>query len=119
MITGGGYWNSAELKDCEVETGIVKKLQGHSQKISCIGIYISEDNMLLASGSWDSPVRIWNLETGRLVAGPFESDNWVGAVKSSIYVGKCLEVWDVRLQKLDARTGNRSESGGPKSMPIL
>ncbi|KAG2741004.1 WD40 repeat-like protein [Suillus brevipes Sb2] len=81
VVTGGGYWNSAELKVCEVETGIVKKLQGHSQRISCIDI--SEDNTLLASGSWDSTVRIWNLKTGKLVAGPFESDNWVGAVRLS------------------------------------
>ncbi|KIK34651.1 hypothetical protein CY34DRAFT_37578, partial [Suillus luteus UH-Slu-Lm8-n1] len=44
---------------------------------------ISEDNTLLASGSWNSTTRIWNLETGKLVAGPFESDNWVGAVRLS------------------------------------
>ncbi|KIK33678.1 hypothetical protein CY34DRAFT_33548, partial [Suillus luteus UH-Slu-Lm8-n1] len=69
------------LKVCEVETGIVKKLQGHSQRISCMDI--SEDNMLLASGSWNSTVRIWSLETSKLVAGPFESDNWVGTVRLS------------------------------------
>jgi hypothetical protein len=43
----------------------------------------------------------------------------VGTVKPSIYVGKCLEVWDIRLQKLDAMIGNGSESGGPKSALIL
>jgi WD40 repeat protein len=75
MITGGGYWNSAKLKVWEVEMGIVRKVQGHSQRISCIDIYISEDNTLLVSGSWDSTAQIWNLEMGKLVAGPFESDN--------------------------------------------
>jgi len=46
-----------ELKVCEVETGIVKKLQGHSERI--IFLDISEDNTLLASGSWDEIVRIY------------------------------------------------------------
>jgi WD40 repeat protein len=58
----------AELKACEVETGIMKKLQGHSERITCIDI--SVDNTLLASGSCDSTARIWNLETGKL-AGSF------------------------------------------------
>ncbi|KIK35486.1 hypothetical protein CY34DRAFT_16976 [Suillus luteus UH-Slu-Lm8-n1] len=67
VVTGGG---SAELKVCEVKTGVAKNLQGHSQRISCIDI--SEDNTLLASGSWDKTARIWNLETGKLVSGPFD-----------------------------------------------
>jgi WD40 repeat protein len=46
----------AELKACEVETGIMKKLQGHSERITCIDI--SVDNTLLASGSCDSTARI-------------------------------------------------------------
>ena len=39
--------------------------------------------MLLASGSADSTARIWNLETGKLVDGPFGSIDWVGAVQFS------------------------------------
>ncbi|KIK36089.1 hypothetical protein CY34DRAFT_46877, partial [Suillus luteus UH-Slu-Lm8-n1] len=81
VVTGGGSWVGAELKVCEVETGIMKKLQGHSRRINCFDI--SEDNTLLASGSRDDTVRIWNLETGELVAGPFESKDWVGAVRFS------------------------------------
>ncbi|KIK36086.1 hypothetical protein CY34DRAFT_811593 [Suillus luteus UH-Slu-Lm8-n1] len=113
VVTGG---RGAELKVCEVETVIVKNLQGHSGTISCIDI--SEDNTLLASGSWDDTVRIWNLETGKLVAGPFECEDRVGAVRFSSdskklavesWTGKCLEVWDVQLQKLDKRIVNRSD----------
>ncbi|KIK41812.1 hypothetical protein CY34DRAFT_84721 [Suillus luteus UH-Slu-Lm8-n1] len=81
VITGGGERNGVELKVCEVETGIVKKIQGHSNVITCIDI--SVDNTLLASGSWDTTARIWNLQTGELVAGPFESIGVVGSVRFS------------------------------------
>jgi WD40 repeat protein len=127
VVTSGGDWEdagSAELKVCEVETGIVKKLQGHSMRILCIDI--SADNTLLASGSWDSTARIWNLETGKLVAGPFECIDEVGAVRFStdsnklavkLWSGKCLEVWDIQSQKLVKRFGNGS--GDYASAPIF
>jgi WD40 repeat protein len=129
VVTGGGNWedaDSVELKVCEVETGIVKNLPGHSDTISCIDI--SADNTLLASGSDDRTARIWNLETGKLVAGPFGSDHdrWVGSVRFStdskklaveLLGGKCLEVWDIQSQKLYKRIGNGSV--GYPSVPIF
>jgi WD40 repeat protein len=123
VITGGGELHSVELKVYEVETGTVKNLEGHSDIVCSIDI--SEDNTLLASGSFDETVRIWNLETGKLVAGPFESIQWVGAVRFSTdskklavisFWGMCLEVWDVQLQKLDKRIGNGFENHG-RSIP--
>jgi WD40 repeat protein len=124
-VVTAGDGNHAELKVCEVETGIVKKLQGHSWTINCIDI--SEDNTLLASGSWDKTARIWNLETGKLMAGPFESIDWVGSVRFStdskklaveLWPGKCFEVWDVQSQKLDVRIGELAGEG-PISAPIF
>jgi WD40 repeat protein len=127
VVTGGGDWtsgDSAELKVGEVETGIVKNFQGHSRTITCIDI--SADNTWLASGSFDSTARIWNLETGKLVAGPFKSIHWVGSVRFStdskqlaveLWAGKCLEVWDIQSQKLVKRIGNAS--GGARSAPIF
>jgi WD40 repeat protein len=76
-VTGGDH---GELKVCEVETGIVKTFKGHSRQITCIDI--PADNTLLASGSFDKTVRIWNLDTGKLVA-PFRCEDWVGAVQFS------------------------------------
>ncbi|KAG2060311.1 WD40 repeat-like protein, partial [Suillus hirtellus] len=103
VVAGGGDLESAELKAYEVETGIVRTFEGHSCEITCIDI--SMDNTLLASGSDDETTRIWNLDTGKLVAGPFESIDLVGAVRFSTdskklavksSVGMCLEIWDVQ-----------------------
>jgi hypothetical protein len=117
VVTGGG--RSGGLKVCEVETGIVKILEGHSRwETNCIDI--SADSTLLASRSDDETTRIWNLETGKLVAGPFESINEVGAVRFSpdskkvaieLDWGTCLEIWDVQSQKLDVRIGKCTGRG--------
>lgn len=116
-ITGGGGLGHGELKVIEVETGIVKQFEGHSRGISSIDI--SADSNFLASGSWDRTTRIWNLGTGELVAGPFESIDWVGAVRFSpdskklavkSEAGKCLEVWDVHTEALNVRVGKFGET---------
>jgi WD40 repeat protein len=94
----------------------VKTFKGHSQEINCIDI--SADNTLLASRSLNETARIWNLDTCKLVAGPFKSESWVGAIRFSpdskklavkSLGGRCLEVWDVKLSRLGL-TG-RSISG--------
>jgi WD40 repeat protein len=63
------------------------------------------------SRSDDDTARIWNLDTGKLVAGPFKSIDDVSVVQFStnsktlavkLWPGKCLEVWDIKTQKLDA-----------------
>jgi hypothetical protein len=105
------------LKVSEVETGIVRTFHdGFSTWIDCIDI--SADSMLVAVGSMDSQVRIWSLDTGKLVAGPFKSRygddrDHLGVFRfsedskklavMSIW-GKCLQVWDVQAQKLDPVT---------------
>jgi WD40 repeat protein len=107
VVTAGGV-----LKTCEVETGNVRTFEGQSRRVNCVNI--SVDNTLLASGADDFTARIWNLDTGKLVAGPFKSIGMVGAVRFSTNskklalksdVGKCVEVWDIESQKLDVRVG--------------
>ncbi|KAG2055086.1 WD40 repeat-like protein [Suillus hirtellus] len=116
--TGGGDRSSAELKACEVETENVKTFKGHSRRIRCIDI--SMDSKLLASGSDDQTARIWSLGTGKLVAGPFKSIDWVCAVRLSTdskklavksWLGTYIEVWDVESQKLDVRVGEYEVGG--------
>ncbi|KAG1807273.1 WD40-repeat-containing domain protein [Suillus subaureus] len=122
VVTGGGdqCTQSGEMKACEVETGVVKTFEGHSHQISCIDI--AADSTLLANGSCDETARIWNLETGKLVAGPFKSIGHVAVVRFSpdskklavkLFLGTSLEVWDVQSQKLDARIGKPSAGIGP------
>ncbi|OJA15168.1 hypothetical protein AZE42_10082 [Rhizopogon vesiculosus] len=116
VITAGGDVEHGKLKGREVETGVVKKFQGHSSQITCIDV--SPDNKLLASGSGeDMAVRIWSLNTGKLVAGPFAThSDWVGAVRFSqdsnklavrSAVGRCLQLWDVEAQTLNRRIGGK------------
>jgi hypothetical protein len=114
VVSGGGH---GELKACEVKTRMMKPFEGHSHDINCVDI--SADNTLLASGSSDKTVRIWNLDAGKLMAGPFDCKDRVGAVRFSgdqkklavtvkLGTGKSLQVWGTRSQKLDAKVGDNA-----------
>jgi tricorn protease-like protein len=111
VISGGGR---GELKACEVKTRMMKSFKGHSQAINCVDI--SADSTLLASGSSDETVQIWNLDTGKLMAGPFNCEDRVGAVRFSadqkklavkLATGKSLQVWGIQSQKLDVKVGDK------------
>jgi WD40 repeat protein len=111
VVTGGSHSGRGELKACDVQTGIVKTFED-SKETYCIDI--SADSTLLVSGAMDRSARIWSLETGKLVAGPFASVQSLGAVRFSqdskklaimSDAGKCLDVWDVHKQKMDVRAG--------------
>ncbi|KAJ8581603.1 WD40 repeat-like protein [Rhizopogon salebrosus TDB-379] len=124
VVTGGGLGGVHKLKANEVKTGSVKTFEGHSLGTTCIDI--SMDSKLLASGSLDGRVRVWSLDTGELVAGPFGSSDLpggVGAVRFSHDSRKLavrsefeswLEVWDIQAQKLDNKVGT---GGGLPSLP--
>jgi WD40 repeat protein len=70
-VVTAGVLGVHKVKANEVKTGSVKTFQGHSPGITCIDI--SMDSKLLASGSWGGTVRICSLDTGELVAGPFDT----------------------------------------------
>jgi len=107
VIAGG------EVKACEVKTGIVKTFEDHPQGIACIDI--SMDSKLLANGSWDGTTRIWSLDTGKLVAGPFKCAQSMHTVRFSrnskkfvatswqTEIGRRVEVWNIEAQKMDVR----------------
>ncbi|KAG2336883.1 WD40 repeat-like protein, partial [Suillus weaverae] len=102
VVTGGG-----KLKVSEVETGMVRTFH-EGNGITCIDI--SMDSMLLAGASIFGSAWIWNLDTGKLVAGPFKCtrDHPVNALRFSadsrklavLSDWKCLQVWVVQAQKL-------------------
>jgi WD40 repeat protein len=75
-----GHGGRGVLKACEVKIRIMKTFEGHSQRITCGDI--SANSRLLASELVsDETARIWKLETGKLVAGPFDCEGWVDAVR--------------------------------------
>ena len=130
VITAGGNHyalpNVPELKAWEIKTGIMKTLKGHLQAVTCIDI--SADSKLLASGSMDETVRIWDLDTSKLVAGPLRPEWVVGAVRFSqdsmklavnSDVGKHLQVWDIQAQKLQRRIGKQGPSGQITYAPVF
>jgi WD40 repeat protein len=123
--TSDHYGDRDQLKAYEVETGIMKILNKDGLPLGGLEcIDISADNTLLTSGSIDGSVRIWNLDTGKLVAGPLGTDTgYVGAVRFSqdskkfavvATHGNCLEVWDVKTRKLDRRVGKRTDTNGTR-----
>jgi WD40 repeat protein len=91
----------------EDATGAVKTFNSDSRAITCIDI--SVDNTLLAGGTTVQGTMIWDIDTGKLVAGPFKNGSYssVRAVRFSQDSRKLavksahLEVWDVQSQKLD------------------
>ncbi|KAG2336882.1 WD40 repeat-like protein [Suillus weaverae] len=110
-VSKDGRWvvtaDGMELKVSEVKTGIVRTFH-EDNWINCIDI--SADSTLLAGGSSNGSVWIWNLDTGKLelVAGPFQCNEYVNALRFSADSRKlavvsdltCLQVWDVQAQKL-------------------
>ncbi|KAG2070937.1 YVTN repeat-like/Quino protein amine dehydrogenase [Suillus decipiens] len=111
-VSRDGRWVVAagwQLKVSEVETGIVRTFN-EGDWIDCIDI--SADSTLLASAHFRT-VRIWNLNTGEIVAGPFNLDDHnVGHISlrfsedsrklavMSYWKPYVLQVWDVQTQKL-------------------
>jgi WD40 repeat protein len=137
VIAGGN-----DMKVSEVETGIVRTFR-EDDLICCIDI--SADSTLLAGGSY-SEVRVWNLDTGELVAGPFNiGRNFPGALRfsedsrklavlvlssydvkehpspqqSAVPRGGRLQVWDVQTQKLDVQKSNNHRTFARSDLPIF
>jgi WD40 repeat protein len=122
-VTSSRFGDDDQVKACEVKTGIVRILNKDRLPLGGLDcIDISADNTLLTSGSVDGTVRIWNLDTGKFVSGPFSTEaGRVEAVRFSqdskklavlSCYGNCLEVWDVKTQKLDRRVGKGIDADG-------
>jgi hypothetical protein len=125
--SGNTVGNTGKLQARNVETRIVKTFEGHFKWISRIDI--SADSMLLVGTTLDG-VRMWSMETGKLVAGPFQARSdpaGFGAVRFSqdskklavlSSTGRRLEVWDVQTHKLDVTVGE-SRYGTLTRTPIF
>ena len=85
--------------------GVVNIFQGHSKEVNSVAF--SPDGKRIASGSSDTTIRIWDVETGRMVTSPFEGHT------SEVYSvafspdGNCVASgsWDKTIRIWDAETG--------------
>ncbi|KAG1886137.1 WD40-repeat-containing domain protein [Suillus subluteus] len=89
----------ARLKGSDFMTGIVRTFHEDLQWIT--GIDISVDNILLAGASTDRTVRIWNLDPGKLVTGPFKCSDDAYPGDLAPRFSKDSEAGGIQARKLD------------------
>jgi WD40 repeat protein len=93
----------------------VQTLKGHSESVRRVAI--SPDGQMLASGSADQTIKLWNLETGKLlytleghsslvVSVAFSPDGKTLASSNTLAVGDGnIKLWDVETGKLQRALG--------------
>ncbi|CAE7225852.1 unnamed protein product [Rhizoctonia solani] len=50
---------------------LLDPLEGHTDLVSCVSI--SSNGLYIASGSYDSTIRVWDANTGKLMTGPWKA----------------------------------------------
>ncbi|BFZ53112.1 U3 snoRNP protein [Savitreella phatthalungensis] len=74
-----GSTGSYDVQVWSVQTGqLVDSLSGHEAPVCALGF--SADGSLLASGSWDKSVRVWNIFARKVVAEPLTLSSEVQAL---------------------------------------
>ena len=94
---------------------LLHTLYGHGNSVRSLSF--STDGKKLVSGSWDSTIRLWDVETGRLLQVPIIQERWIDCVSLSPD-GQTLAsggsdgivyLWDVETgEQKDTLTGNSS-----------
>ncbi|MBE9117028.1 protein kinase [Lusitaniella coriacea LEGE 07157] len=95
-----------EVPQLSVERQPAKTLSGHASAI--YDLAISPDGQLLASGSGDKTIKLWNLTTGKPIRTLTGHDGFVnhllfspdGNILISSSADKTLKIWDVVTGKL-------------------
>lgn len=93
----------------DVESGNrVLQLRGHRGRIVAMTIIRSSGGEVLATGGTDRTIRLWDLESGKLIRR-LESDNWIGGLATLPHQGQqliaaaaanTLELWDMNTGQL-------------------
>lgn len=77
MCSGAGD-STARIWDCNTQTPF-KKLQGHSSWILCVSY--SPCGTMIATGSMDNSVRLWDSATGEALGGPLLGHyKWISSI---------------------------------------
>ncbi|KAJ6612376.1 WD40-repeat-containing domain protein [Mycena sp. CBHHK59/15] len=96
---------SAEIGQMAVWPATIAVLEGHTGVVTSVAF--SPDGKHIVSGSEDNTVRVWDSESGEVVAGPFEGHtSWVTSVAFSPD-GKCIVSgsWDNTVRVWDSESG--------------
>ena len=114
------HYQNSRVSNIWIEKVGYRPIEGHSDCVYSVSF--SPDGTRIASGSHDSTVRIWDSETGKLVAGPFEGhSDWVSSVAfspdgtriASGSADKTVRIWDVRSNPASHRERPNSSSTNP------
>lgn len=100
-----GFYSDYALALCEVATGRIRRLSGHSDRASQLAF--SPDGRTLASGSVDGSIRCWDVPGARLVAvlpGHLEETSAVafspdGRTLASANLGMEVKLWHLPTQR--------------------
>ena len=93
------------LKSQISNSPFLQTFTGHGGLFSGVNsVAISPDNQVLASGSDDKTIRLWNVETGEVIATLFGHTNFVqsvafspdGAILASGSDDKMIKLWDLQ-----------------------
>ena len=114
------HYQNSGVSNIWIEKFGHRPIEGHSELV--LSVAFSPDGTRIASGSFDETVRVWDPETGKLVAGPFEGhSHWVHSVAFSpdgtrIASGsedRTVRIWDVPSDPASHREQPDSSSTNP------
>ena len=100
FICAGGFttWTDEQLR---VTVELIRTLSGHTALVC--SVTFSPDGRLLASGSWDETIKLWEVATGRAIRTLSGHTDYVhsvafspdGKLLASGSYGKTITLWDV------------------------
>ncbi|CAD8195753.1 unnamed protein product [Paramecium octaurelia] len=111
--------NGAQLFNCKwknIKMNEQIKLEGHESSVNSVSI--SPDGTILASGSADNSIRMWDIKTGQLKAKLVGHENAVnqisfspdGTILASVSGDRTIRLWDVKTGLLKAQLDGHSNA---------